>query len=46
MGFDFAGTYTKIVPHELIECKFGDRALVVEFIRADNGVTVRETFDA
>ena len=20
MGFDFAGTYTKVVPHELIEC--------------------------
>lgn len=23
MGFDFAGTYTKIVPKELIECSFG-----------------------
>ena len=27
MGFDFAGTYTKVVPHELIECNFGDRTL-------------------
>ena len=24
MGFDFAGTYTKIVEHELIEYDFGD----------------------
>jgi uncharacterized protein YndB with AHSA1/START domain len=46
MGFDFAGTYTKIVEHELIESVFGDRALVVEFIPAQDGVTVRETFDA
>jgi uncharacterized protein YndB with AHSA1/START domain len=46
MGFDFAGTYTKIVPHELIECAFGDRTLVVQFIRTGDRVTVRETFDA
>jgi uncharacterized protein YndB with AHSA1/START domain len=46
MGFDFAGTYTKIVPYELIECSFGDRVLVVEFISGASGVTVRETFDA
>ncbi len=45
-GFDFAGTYTKILPHERIECEFGGRLLVVEFIRTANGVTVRETFDA
>ena len=46
MGFDFAGTYTKIVPHQLIECSFGDRVLLVEFAPGPNGVTVRETFDA
>src|SRR5262245_58738640 len=46
MGFDFAGTYTKIVPHELIECSFGDRVLSVQFIQSDTGVTVRESFDA
>lgn len=46
MGFDFAGTYTKIVPGELIECSFGDRVLVVEFVSSTDGVTVRETFDA
>lgn len=46
MGFDFAGTYTTIVPHERIECEFGGRSLKVEFIPTDNGVIVRETFDA
>jgi len=46
MGFDFAGTYTKIVDHKLIECTFGDRVLVVEFFGSTDGVTVRETFDA
>jgi len=44
-GFDFAGTYTKIVPEKLIEYSFGDRAAVVEFAPAENGVTVRVTFD-
>lgn len=46
MGFDFAGTYTQVVPHQLIECSFGDRTLRVEFAAGANGVTVRETFDA
>ena len=45
-GFDFTGTYTKVVKHELIEASFGDRTLVVEFEVGPNGVTVRETFDA
>ena len=46
MGFDFAGTYTKVVANELIECWFGERALRVEFSAGASGVTVRETFDA
>ncbi len=46
MGFDFAGTYKKVVEHQLIESLFGDRTLVVEFIPGHDGVTVRETFDA
>ncbi len=45
-GFDFAGTYTKIVPNALIEYTFGDRAGVVEFEPGADGVTVRVTFDA
>jgi uncharacterized protein YndB with AHSA1/START domain len=46
VGFDFAGTYTKIVEHRLIESAFGDRVLQVEFIPERDGVKVRETFDA
>lgn len=45
-GFDFAGTYTKIVPHKLIEYSFGDRVGVVDFIPSEKGVTVRVTFDS
>ena len=46
MGFDFAGTYTKVIENELIECSLGDRALRVEFLPGSDGVTVRETFDS
>ena len=45
-GFDFAGTYTKIVPNKLIAYAFGDRVGEVEFEPGANGVTVRVTFDA
>ena len=47
MGFDFAGTYTRIEPQRLIEYAMGDtRTVRVEFIPAGDAVTVRETFDA
>ncbi len=46
VGFDFEGTYTKVVPNELLEFAFGDRAASVRFIAEDKGVTVRVTFDA
>lgn len=46
MGFDFAGTYTKIVAPRLIEYTFGDRTASVEFTDAEAGVNVRVTFDA
>ena len=46
MGFDFTGTYTRIVEFRRIECAFGDRTLVVEFEPGAKGVLVRETFDA
>lgn len=45
-GFDFAGTYTKIIPYQLIEYSFGDRHGVVEFVQENEGVMVRVTFDA
>ncbi len=45
-GFDFAGTYTKIIPNKMIEYSFGDRTGAVEFVTSANDVTVRVTFDA
>jgi uncharacterized protein YndB with AHSA1/START domain len=46
MGFDFAGTYTRIVEHKLIQCAFGDRTMLIEFVPGKDSVVVRETFDA
>lgn len=46
MGFDFAGVYTRIVEHELIEYSFGDRTAQVEFADGPDGVKVRVTFDS
>jgi uncharacterized protein YndB with AHSA1/START domain len=46
MGFDFAGTYTRVEQNKLIESSFGGRVLLVEFTPSEKGVMVRETFDA
>ncbi len=47
MGFDFWGTYTKIVPMQLIESEMGDgRKLRVTFSAENGAVKVVETFDA
>lgn len=46
MGFDFAGTYTKIVEHKRIEYAFGDRKAEVEFVPGPNDIVVRVTFDS
>jgi uncharacterized protein YndB with AHSA1/START domain len=46
MGFDFAGTYTTVVNHELIEYSFGDRHASVEFRPNADAVHVRVTFDS
>lgn len=45
-GFDFAGSYTRIVPQELLEFSFGERMAVVEFLPSAQQQTVRVTFDA
>ena len=45
MGFDFAGTYTRIEQHKLIEYSFGDRMAQVEFADGPDGVLVTVTFD-
>ena len=46
MGFDFAGTYTRIIPESLIEYEFGGRTARVEFLPAGDVVTVRVSFEA
>jgi uncharacterized protein YndB with AHSA1/START domain len=45
-GFDFAGTYTTIIPLELIEYVFGERTATVEFKQTSEGVTVQVSFVA
>jgi uncharacterized protein YndB with AHSA1/START domain len=46
VGFDFEGTYTNIIPQQLIEYALGDeRQVKVEFQAQGNETLVRETFD-
>lgn len=45
-GFDFAGEYTRVEPHKLIEYRFGDRVASVAFAEAGDGVLVTVTFDS
>jgi uncharacterized protein YndB with AHSA1/START domain len=45
-GFDFAGTYTAVVPNERIEYSFGGRSATVNFIETPEGVRVDVSFDA
>jgi uncharacterized protein YndB with AHSA1/START domain len=44
-GFDFAGEYTRVVPGEVIEYRFGDRTAQVEFAEDANGVRITVSFD-
>lgn len=47
VGFDFAGTYTKLIPEQLIEYRFGDRLATVTFSpAASGGIEVRVCFDS
>ncbi len=46
VGFDFAGTYTRVEAHRLIEYAFGDRVASVSFMPGDGGVTVAVVFEA
>lgn len=47
MGFDFEGTYTKIVPQQLIEYVMSDdRAVTTHFAMEAGKVKVVTTFDA
>ena len=47
VGFDFEGTYTRVVPQQAVEYRMSDgREVQVEFSETPDGVRVRETFDA
>lgn len=47
MGFDFEGTYTRVVPHKAIEYRMSDgREVKIDFVEQADGVLVQETFDA
>ena len=45
-GFDFAGTYTEMIPYRVIEYSFGDRMARVEFTQTGTDVHVAVSFDA
>lgn len=46
-GFDFGGTYTQVVPLQLIEYVLGDgRPVTIRFEPTEAGVQVSETFEA
>lgn len=46
-GFDFEGTYARIVPNKTIEYRMSDGGEVkIEFLERTGGVHVQETFDA
>jgi uncharacterized protein YndB with AHSA1/START domain len=47
MGFDFEGTYTRVVPQSLIEYRMSDgREVAARFEQEPGGVRLRVIFDA
>ena len=47
MGFDFGGTYNKVVPNETLAYIMDDgRKVEVNFSDKDNGTYIEETFEA
>lgn len=45
-GFDFEGTYTKVIPNQCLEYSFGDRTAQIEFSDVSGGVNVKVSFDS
>lgn len=46
-GFDFDGTYTRVVPRKTVAYRMSDgREVSVEFSETPGGVRITETFDA
>jgi uncharacterized protein YndB with AHSA1/START domain len=46
MGFDFAGTYTRVILHERIDYAFGERSAYITFAAVADGIEVTVSFDA
>lgn len=46
MGFDFAGTYTRVIPHQRIDYAFGERSAHITFAAVPAGIEVTVSFDA
>jgi uncharacterized protein YndB with AHSA1/START domain len=46
MGFDFAGTYTRVILNERIDYTFGERTAHTTFAAMPDGVEVTVSFDA
>src|SRR5690625_272888 len=45
-GFDFEGTYTRIITNRLIEYSLGERQVTVNFAEVAGGTQVRVVFDS
>lgn len=45
-GFDFEGTYTRIITNRLIEYSLGERQVAVNFAEVAGGTQVRVVFDS
>jgi uncharacterized protein YndB with AHSA1/START domain len=46
-GFDFEGTYTRVVPQQTIEYRMSDgREVRTDFVERKDGVLVKTSFDA
>jgi len=45
-GFDFEGTYTRIITNRLIEYSLGERQVAVHFAEVPGGTQVRVVFDS
>ena len=45
MGFDFAGTYTQVVPQSRIAYRFGERTAEITFTPVAGGIRVQVDFD-
>lgn len=46
-GFDFEGTYTRVVPNKIIDFTMSDgREVNIQFVAGAGSVLVKETFDA